>query len=165
MNAKVVAVIILFCIAVAGCVVCISLMGRSNEPNSDTEPTSASKAVILEVKENSVSNTGLTLTIKNMGMTEYLYGSPYVIEQQVDGEWRQPPYIIENIAWTMIGYILEGNSTQEKEVDWTVVYGELSPGNYRITKDFSYMQSSGDYVDYIASVDFTVDWPLRGYGP
>jgi len=160
MNAKVVAAIILFAITVAGCVVCISFMGRNNEPNSDTEPTPASEAVILEVKANTVSNTGLTLIIKNIASDEYSFGESYTIEKRVDGEWCQLSYVRENVGWISIGYILEGNSTQEKDIDWTGYYGELSPGDYQITKRFRYIRSPGDYDEYYVSADFTLYWPV-----
>jgi len=166
MNAKVVAAIILFAITVVGCVVFISFMGHSNEPNFDTEPIPASEAVILEVKADSVSCNGLTLLIKNVGMAEYLFGSEYVIERQLADGWYQLPYISEDIVWTSIGYILAGNSTQETELDWTGCYGALGPGNYRITKDFSYIHSSGDYDDteYSISANFSIDFALsRNY--
>ncbi|MDR0470606.1 MAG: hypothetical protein LBH79_02625 [Nitrososphaerota archaeon] len=158
MNAKVVAAIILFCITVVGCVVCISFMGRNNEPNSGIEPISALDAVILEVKENSVTNTKLTLIIKNTASDEYGFGEQFTIEKWVDGEWCQLPYVHENVGWFSIGYALEGNSTQEKDIDWTEYYGELSPGDYRITKRFSYIRSPGDYDDYYISANFTIDW-------
>ncbi|MCL2475936.1 immunoglobulin-like domain-containing protein [Candidatus Bathycorpusculum sp.] len=156
MNAKVFAAIILFAITIAGCVVCLSIISRNNELNSDPGPIPASEAVILEVKADSISNTKLTLIIKNIAPDEYMFGSEYTIEKQVNGEWYQLPCVTENIGWTSIGYILEGNSTREIEIDWTWYYGELSSGYYRITKGFSYIRSPGDYDDYDISADFTL---------
>jgi len=134
-------------------------MSRNNELDSDPVPIPASEGVILEVKANSVSNTKLTLIIKNIAPDEYIFGESYTIEKQVDGEWRQLPYVTENIAWIFIGYILEGDSTREIEIDWTWSYGELSSGYYRITKDFSYIRSPGDYDNYNISTEFTIVWP------
>ena len=159
MNAKMFAAIILFAITIAGCVVCLSIMSRNNELDSDPVPIPASEGVILEVKANSVSNTKLTLIIKNITPDEYIFGESYTIEKQVDGEWCQLPYVTENILWFAIGYILEGDSTREIEIDWTWSYGELSSGYYRITKDFSYIRSPGDYDNYNISTEFTIVWP------
>jgi hypothetical protein len=134
-------------------------MGHNAELDSDAE------GVILEINEGTVSNTGLDLIIKNMSPNDYTFGLPFTIENQINGEWCQLPYIDENFAWPNIGSTLEANSTTETEVDWTLYYGELSPGNYRITKNFSYIQSSGDCDVYSVSAEFTVYWPFYGQTP
>jgi len=157
MNVKVLAAIILFCLTVAGCVVCIFFMVRSNETNSDTEPTLDIEGVVLEIKENSVSNTGLTLIMKNMAQNEYLYGDYCVIENQADGECCQLPFIRENIGLPAITYTLEGYGVKEIDLNWTWYYGELTPGDYRIIKDFNLVVGDVVYGAYEVSADFTID--------
>jgi hypothetical protein len=163
MNAKMLAAIILFCITIVGCVVCISIMGNSNRPdNSEAEIISDFNGVTLEVKEGTAYSTGLTLIIKNVTPDEYMFGESYTLEKQIDGGWCKLPYLDENTVWISIGYILKGDSIRKIELDWTRLYGALSPGDYRITKDFNYIRSPGDYDKYTISAEFTLAWFVYG---
>lgn len=71
-----------------------------------------------------------------------------------DGEW----------GFHSIGYPVNKNDTRNWTVDWTWLYGELKPGNYRIVKSVlsetiaEGMQTvgSGSYVEYMLSTEFVI---------
>jgi hypothetical protein len=118
--------------------------------------------VTLEIKENTVSDKGLTLIIKNATPIEYTYSEVYCVEEKTDGGWRR--LITRDIVdkneqcWKTGGYTLGENNTQEQEIDWTWLYGKLNSGTYRIIKDFFVFTSSNEWHGpFSISATFTIN--------
>jgi hypothetical protein len=112
--------------------------------------------VTMTVQKGSISSTGLSLTFRNTGTHNGLFGESYALEICIDDTWYAVPYIIDNYAFTMIGYPLDPGATKTMDVDWNWLYGKLTAGNYRIIKSILDFRGSGDYDEYILAAEFSL---------
>ena len=102
----------------------------------------------FEVIESSVTSTGLKCVIKNTDNRKavWSYGAAFSIEKQDENGWTPQKFITpEPPLWIMIGYSVNNGKTSRPQIDWTPVYGELSPGVYRIAKEFT--RTEGDTTE------------------
>lgn len=124
---------------------------------SDDHSYSAELGIRVYMEE--VSPGGGTLVIqKTEGSPtgEVEFGSYYFLEQLADGVWERMPYIIdEEVGWTSEAYMLTDNETRW-ETEWGWIYGSLSPGEYRIGKQFMDFRGSGDFDEYLLYAGFTI---------
>jgi len=156
MNTKVLTVLLIVCITIIAYIVCITILVNNKGTNNTLDDSL--EGVVLEVKENTVTNTGLTIILKNVTPNEYTYGNSFWVEEKVESGWCKVPYVTEgNFVFNAIGHILGENSVREQEIGWKWLYGELSPGHYRIVKDILYLRSPGDYDEFYISTEFTID--------
>lgn len=112
--------------------------------------------ITLSVKE--VSPTGLTLICEQSGgLAEggLETGSAYIIEKCEDNFWVnvQPQ---ADAVWDMMSHLI-GNTTTEWEIDWSWLYGELSPGTYRIGKTVVDFKESGASESQIYFAEFEIN--------
>jgi hypothetical protein len=151
-NTKILAVLLIVCIVIIACVVCITVLGNNKETNNTVNHLNG---VVLEIKENTVTNTGLTLIMKNGTPDEYVYGNAayFGVEEKIADNWIHVPFIVENPVSTSEPYILKAGSTVEVEINWKWFHGELSCGTYRITYP----------IGGLISNEFTIDMGIRGY--
>ncbi|MBR5527668.1 MAG: hypothetical protein IKV97_01605 [Clostridia bacterium] len=89
-----------------------------------------------------VTPEGATINFEQSGGNvkgELQTGEPYTIEVLKNGGWEAVPTVIPEgeYAWTMPAYLICKNSTTEFEVKWEWLYGKLSCGTYRISKQVS----------------------------
>jgi hypothetical protein len=110
----------------------------------------------MVIINDSISSTGLTLELYYYGEDEGMTGNWYSIFVYENGEWNNVPWIIDEIAWTMIGIIVYNNKAKEIEVNWETWYGELSAGRYLIVKQFMNHRGPGDYDEYHLGCEFTI---------
>lgn len=110
--------------------------------------------VIMQLKENSLSSTGLTMIIKNQSNKELEYGNPYTIEKYQNGYWKTVD-LINDIYFNMPSYQLSINESKEININWEYGYGKLSTGKYRIVKDFSY-EKDEKYVSFNKYLEFEI---------
>ena len=88
----------------------------------------------------SVSNVmpaGLTVHFRQYDRRdcgELIYGEGYHLEVLNGDTWEDVPTIIEDWAFTDIGYTVPAEGESEEEINWEWLYGKLAPGTYRITK-------------------------------
>ncbi|MBQ2866177.1 MAG: hypothetical protein IJE90_06660 [Clostridia bacterium] len=112
----------------------------------------------FEVIESTVTSAGLKCVIKNTDDRKavWSYGAAFSIEKQDENGWTQQKFITpEPPLWIMIGYSVNSGKTSRPQIDWTPVYGELSPGNYRIAKEFT--RTEGDTTEkHTLYANFTV---------
>ena len=70
---------------------------------------------------------------KNDSDREYTYGPEYALEEWAEGEWREivpdPP-----LTWNAVEMRLAPQSSKAFEVDWSLGYGALRDGAYRLKK-------------------------------
>lgn len=89
------------------------------------------KGVSLTVKENTLTETGATLILKNDSDVDVQYGNPYEIEIKKDGEWHK---INVQLDFTLPAFSLKSKETKELEINWKEGYGKLTPGDYKLLK-------------------------------
>lgn len=87
--------------------------------------------VSIEMKKNSLTSTGLVLTIKNKSNDVYLFTETYEIEKKENGEWINYFCITQKKAEPDI--YIEKDEVKEVNVDWeNESEGGLSKGEYRL---------------------------------
>lgn len=91
--------------------------------------------------------------VENAG--ELSYGDSYIIEKQDGKKWEELPVIAENAAFNDIAHIIPANETVEQKTDWEWLYGELSPGTYRIRKTVINKKDSG-YTEHELIAQFLI---------
>lgn len=89
--------------------------------------------VILSIKEGTLTPIGVTLILKNESNTDYSYGEPYYIEQEIDGNWQKLE-TIHDMVFNLQAYQLESGKFVEFSINWVYGYGQLESGKYRIVK-------------------------------
>lgn len=106
---------------------CASIISESTYKSTEVENVS--------INIFNISLTGATVIIKDTNKNSYTYGQWYRIEKQVNGKWYEVKPIIENYGFNSIGYLPDKNNEVKFVIDWKWLYGELSPGSYRILKE------------------------------
>lgn len=99
---------------------------------------------------------GVSLQITNETDKNILFGDSYALQTYQDGKWYELDYLIDNWAFTAIGYEMPPKSTRSFAVRWDVFHGELEPGNYRIVKDVDDFRGTGDYTQYYVGAEFII---------
>jgi len=111
----------------------------------------------MVILDESITSKGLTLEFNYYGEDEGTTGTWYTIFLYEDSKWNEMSYITdENIAWTMIAYIVEKNQASQMSLDWEWIYGELSTGRYLIVKQFTNHRGPGDFDNYYLACEFTI---------
>ena len=113
----------------------------SKTPAASTEETEDNAAVpvglILSVDPDSITPAGLTLKVyRNAVSGNWVFGEDFTVEQMTDAEWEPVPVLDPdmNYAFVSIGYELFPGLWKTMQIDWSYLYGELPPGQYRIGK-------------------------------
>lgn len=114
----------------------------------------------LNLYAEDVTPTGLTLKIEQFGGThsgQLQTGEWYKLETTVNDEWQEVETIISNYGINDLAYLISGNDITEFEVDWEWLYGKLSPGFYRMSKEVMNFRGTGDYDTETYLVHFTIE--------
>lgn len=130
---------------------------ETNESKKD-EKINQLAGVTMEIKENTLSNQGLTIVVNNKGEYDLTFGDYYYIEKEIDGNWHEVSYLEHEheIGWHDIGYEVLANSSYEFEpTDWEWLYGILEEGKYRFVKD-GIVGRGEDIVRYYFGVEFSL---------
>ena len=112
----------------------------------------------ITINLENISNTGLTMVLKNHTTNKYLYGDIYEIDRKEDNNWI-PVHTIETCAFAPIGRELKPKKKVSEEINWEACKGKLPPGQYRITKDFrstAFNSNQKEREERIVSVEFTI---------
>ena len=92
-------------------------------------------SVLIEVKEDTRTSKGATFIIKNTTDEEYAYGPVYTIEKFENQAWKEINTLTgDPLTWNSIVYSLKAHEEKEFIVDWSLGYGELKSGTYRLVK-------------------------------
>lgn len=108
-----------------------------------------------------VTKTGMTLKIEQFGGNhtgDLQTGEWYKLEKTVGDNWQEVetnPLI--DYAWNMVAYGIKKNDITEFKVEWEWLYGKLSPGYYRLSKEIMDFRATGDYDKEIYEVYFTIE--------
>ena len=111
------------------------------------------KGISLSIKENTLTETGATLILKNDSDVDVQYGNPYEIEIKKDGEWHK---INVELNFTLPAFSLKSNETKELELSWENGYGKLVLGDYRIIKSIDIEKEDGTFETFYVSAEFTI---------
>jgi hypothetical protein len=117
-----------------------------------------------------ITSTGLTLEITNTS-TEYGLeyfrderrgydnGHGFRLEQKIDDDWYVMNVIIDDtsIDTDCFCYIIEHGKSKVLELSWSYLYGELSPGEYRMLFRLS-LTDGFDYDQYIPNPVYVGDF-------
>jgi len=112
------------------------------------------KGVSLSIKDGTLTNTGVTLLLKNANDVDVQYGEPYEIEIKKDGEWHK---INVELNFNLPAYILKTKEIKEIELNWENGYGKLASGDYRIIKSIDIEKEDGTYDMFDVSAEFTIE--------
>lgn len=119
----------------------------------------------LTMSVKNIGTGGLTVVFTQSGSFpgsatgRLQYGSEYRLERWNGSTWEAVPYALEGeFGWTMLAYGIELNTAAAQDIDWRWLYGELSPGRYRITKGVTLFFEAGNSQD----ADFTAEFYLDG---
>ncbi len=146
-------IILLLALSVVGC----------NKGDSDNMYHQQSETeFIINFADESISSTGITLTFQNKSSSySYQFDDVYVLEKNTNGEWcALVP--VNNISSLAVAYIVSPGEITEHEIMWETKYGNLSAGEYRISKRIETLTSdaeneNGKIVDeYRAYVRFSL---------
>lgn len=98
----------------------------------------------FKVLKDTVTPSGLTYRItRKSGSWEF--GNAFTVDRQENGEWVSVPKIESDMefAFNAIGYELTvPGASKEMTAGWSLLYGELEPGHYRIAKRFHHNVSA-----------------------
>ena len=112
----------------------------------------------ITLSASNVSPTGLQLN-GSVEVREYVgtisAGSDYYLEVQTDRGWLAVPMLYEH-RWQWDNQKL-GGAQCTWLVDWTGIYGELAPGNYRVRKPFTVTSNDGAVKTCFLSAEFIVE--------
>jgi len=112
------------------------------------------KGISLIVKEDTLTETGATLILKNDSDVDVQYGNPYEIEIKKDGKWHK---INVELNFTLPAFSLKSKETTELELNWENGYGKLASGDYRIIKSIDIEKEDGTFDTFYVSAEFIVE--------
>lgn len=125
-------------------------------------------------QESEISEIGLLLTLKDIsaaGATlvwdwydpeaatgELQCGDDFSLQRRKDGQWEEVPVAIEgSYGFNAVAYLLPAGEKMEQELKWEWLYGQLSPGEYRIGKGVDNFRGSGDFDQYTIYAQFILN--------
>lgn len=91
------------------------------------------KNVTMNIKENTLTNSGATIIITDNNKVKYTYEEYYKLEKRIDHIW----YELKpsgDVLFNEMGYLVDDNNELEMNIDWSKTYGNLTSGKYRIIK-------------------------------
>lgn len=103
-----------------------------------------SPPVGFEIVPGTVTPTGLTYRITRKAES-WEFGEGFSVDRQENGEWVPVPPVESEIefVFTAIGYELTiPGASKDMTAGWSMLYGELEPGHYRIAKRFHHKVSA-----------------------
>ena len=114
-------------------------------------------SVLIEVKEETRTLKGATFILRNTTDEEYSYGQPYTIEKYNNGNWKELETLTgDPLSWNAIAYTLKNNETKELNIDWSLGYGELNSGTYRLVKNDLRKSNSAESRTYTIYAEFDI---------
>jgi len=112
----------------------------------------------ISFRVTNLTNTGLTLIIKNHTDEEYLYGNPFSLYRWENSLWVPVQPTIDYCVFTMIGLTLTAHQVIQRDYMWNHCYGTLISGKYRITKTFTHLLPDWNFgKDYFVSAEFVLN--------
>ena len=125
-----------------------------NESYKDTKEKNIQdkySKISLSIKDGTLSKTGATIIISDISEQENTYGEWFRIDKKTNGFWEELKPIDDNYVFKDIAYRIGENHQLEMNTDWSKLYGELEPGEYRLVKEIY------DNAHTYLAVEFTIE--------
>lgn len=110
--------------------------------------------VKMEIKDGTLTKTGMTIIITDTNKEHYQYGVGFRIDVKENGIWKKAKQIGEAFFTTQALSVNKDNQL-ELHQGWEHIYGELEKGEYRLVK--SVCANDGCYESKYFSVEFTIE--------
>ena len=124
--------------------------------NESTEQKNAG-SILMEVKEDTRTSKGATFILKNTTDDEYSYGPPYTIEKFENRNWKELDTLTgEPLTWNSVIYTIKTGEEKELYIDWSLGYGELKSGTYRLVKSDLRKSNSPESRSYTVYAEFDI---------
>ena len=95
--------------------------------------------LVISIESNTLSPTGATFIIKNIGSEDISFGQAYTIQIEIDDKWY---FIDKTQDFTLSSIMLMPNESISFDLDWTNTFGELPSAKYRLIKEYSTQSDS-----------------------
>lgn len=116
------------------------------------------KKISMSIKNNTLTNNGMTLVMKNNANQTYHYGSEYSLEKYENGKFitYEPK---DPLSWNAILYNIKVNEEKEEVIEWSYGYDKLKSGKYRLVRHFT----SEENLPYSSNVaeKFYVEFEIK----
>lgn len=114
-------------------------------------------SVLLEVKEETRTSKGAIFIIKNTTNEEYAYGESYTIEKFENKSWKELETLTgQPLTWNSVIYTIKSSEEKELYIDWSLGYGELKSGTYRLVKSDLRKSNSHESRAYTVYAEFDI---------
>lgn len=128
---------------------------------SMTDVTNHTLGITLTAED--VTPTGLTIVCTQSGGSpsgELMTGSYYVIERYTIDGWKTVDYVYDGsrgeLCWTDEAWIINMDGVTRWSMSWEWLYGELSPGWYRVGKKIMDWRGTSNYENYMCYAVFEI---------
>ena len=106
---------------------------------------------IVVVGEVEVSRSGISFTVENQANIYYSYPRSWYLAHYVGGRWWHVPHLDEWPFWPLNKILLPSGETEQFDIEWEDVFGELPPGRYMFIRSFTpwaehYSERTTEYV-------------------
>ena len=146
-------------------------LGRKYEPaeSDDLEAdlsteskinTETSYDISMRVKEGTLTPSGAVVIVENRINDETVgiiggVADDYHLEYSSNGKWYRVNYLSGGHAVVSLG-VWYSRGQHEMTIDWSMVYGELPPGQYRIMKDYRASAQGGTSEEFWLAAEFSI---------
>lgn len=114
-----------------------------NEITSQNEKNINLEDIKIDVVDETISKTGVTIVVTDNNETSNSWGEEYKIECKKENNWVElTPK--ETVIVKSIAYNKDENNQIKFNIDWEKYYGELEKGIYRIVKP---QYINGEYIN------------------
>lgn len=129
------------------------LVGCSSKEKKK-EKTHSVENISMVIKEGTLTRTGATIIITDNNDKHFDYGEPFRIDKKVNGKWEELK-MADNVGFNFPAYVVDENNQLEMDLDWTIMYGKLEDGEYRIVKYVCVTDGCTKTEDFYG--EFTID--------
>ena len=103
------------------------------------------------VVEGSTDSSHAVINIVNASKNAITFGAEYKLEKLVDNTWQGMN--ATDVQWDNILYTVDANSAKKLTVSFTLCYGDLGTGTYRIIRP---LHIADDKTEYNMACEFTL---------
>ena len=115
-----------------------------------------SDIVSMYIKEGTLTKTSATIVIEENEDYDISYGEPFTLEKYnySTNTWEEMKVICDNCGFNLPAYYATPDKPLVMKHDWSLFYGELAKGEYRIVKTASFNTTPDEYKIW---TEFTID--------
>ena len=106
-----------------------------------------SDIVSMYIKEGTLTKTSATVVIEENEDYDISYGEPFTLEKYnySNNTWEEMKIICDNCGFILPAYYATPSKPLVLKHDWSIIYGELTKGLYRIVKTASFSTIPDEY--------------------